>query len=203
MSSRHLEMTVHEQSWPLDNPFRTARGPSTETRVVVVTISDGRHIGRGEAVPIRRYGQDVASTAAELNELSLTGAMTRAEIQTLLPANAARNALDCALWDLEAKASGKRAWELAHIEIADTVQTAFTISLDAPEKMAAVARANPEAPILKLKLGGDKLDVPRVEAVRREAQRLPPRRRRIEVAAAAPELLQRRHQHLLRLLREP
>ena len=91
MSSRHLEMTVHEQSWPLDNPFRTARGPSTETRVVVVTISDGRHVGRGEGVPIRRYGQDVASSAAELNKLSLTGATTHAEIQTLLPANAARN----------------------------------------------------------------------------------------------------------------
>jgi len=169
MSSRHLEMTVHEQSWPLDNPFRTARGPSTETRVVVVTISDGRHVGRGEGVPIRRYGQDVASSAAELNKLSLTGATTHAEIQTLLPANAARNALDCALWDLEAKVAGERAWELANIEIADKVQTAFTISLDTPEKMAAVAGANAKAPILKLKLGGDKFDLARVEAVRSEA----------------------------------
>ncbi len=166
MSSRHLEMTVNEQSWPLDNPFRTARGPSTEAHVVVVTLSDGRHVGRGEGVPIKRYGQDIASTIAELRNLSLTDATDRPQIQKLLPANAARNALDCALWDLEAKASGKRAWELANIEIADAVETAFTISLDTPEKMAAVARANAKAPVLKLKLGGDKFDLARVEAVR-------------------------------------
>jgi len=169
MRSRHLEMTVHEQSWPLDIPFRTARGPSTEARVVVVAVSDGQHVGRGEGVPIRRYGQDIASTVAELKKLSSPGAITRPEIQTLLPPNAARNALDCALWDLEAKIAGKRAWELADVKVTDAVETAFTISLDAPEKMAAVARANARAPVLKLKLGGDNLDLARVQAVRGEA----------------------------------
>jgi L-alanine-DL-glutamate epimerase-like enolase superfamily enzyme len=169
MSSPDIEMTAYEQSWPLDNPFRTARGPSNETRVVVVRVSDGRHVGRGECVPIKRYGQNAAATIAELSKFSLTGPISRAQIQKSLPANAARNALDCALWDLEAKVAGKRAWELANIEIADAVETAFTISLDTPEKMAAVARVNAKAPVLKLKLGGDKLDVARVEAVRSEA----------------------------------
>jgi len=169
MSSPHLEIIVNEQSWPLDNPFRTARGPSTETRVVVVTVSNGQHIGRGEGVPIRRYGQDVTSTVGELNKLPFTGAISRAEVQKILRPNAARNALDCALWDLEAKVTGKRAWELANIEIADAIQTAFTISLDTPEKMAAVARANAQAPVLKLKLGGDKFDLARVEAVRSQS----------------------------------
>jgi L-alanine-DL-glutamate epimerase-like enolase superfamily enzyme len=170
MSSRRLELMVNEQRWPLDSPFRTSRGPSSEARVVVVTVTDGRHVGRGEGVPIRRYKQDVASTIAQLQELSLTGVTSPAQIQKSLPANAARNALDCALWDLEAKSSGKRAWELANIEVADAVVTAFTISLDTPEKMAAAAKANAKAPVLKLKLAGDKLDLARVEAVRREAR---------------------------------
>jgi len=166
MSSRNFELRVTEQGWPLDKPFRTARGASTETRVILVTISDGQHIGRGEAVPISRYGQTTASTVAQLEQISSRGAVDRQQVQELLPAGAARNALDCALWDLEAKSSGKRAWELANIEIVHVVETAFTISLDTPEKMAAAAQANAKAPVLKLKLGGDNLDLPRVEAVR-------------------------------------
>ncbi len=86
-----------------------------------------------------------------------------------MPPGAARNALDCALWDLEAKASGKRVWELANIAIVHVVETSFTISLDTPAAMAAAARANANAPILKIKLGGDDLDLPRVEAVREAA----------------------------------
>jgi L-alanine-DL-glutamate epimerase-like enolase superfamily enzyme len=165
MSSSNLEFGVAEQSWPLDKPFRTARGPSTEARVVVVTVSDGQYTGRGEAVPISRYGQTPASTAAQLEQI-FPKCVDRQQIQELLPANAARNALDCALWDLEAKVSGKRVWELANIQIVDAVETAFTISLDAPEKMAAAAHASNDAPFLKLKLGGDSSDLPRVEAVR-------------------------------------
>ncbi|HEX7518579.1 MAG TPA: N-acetyl-D-Glu racemase DgcA [Chthoniobacterales bacterium] len=165
MSSRNLEFRVAEQSWPLDKPFRTARGPSIEARVVVVTVSDGQHTGRGEAVPISRYGQTPASTVAQLEQF-FPKCVNRQQIQELLPASAARNALDCALWDLEAKVSGKRVWELANIQIANSVVTAFTISLDAPGKMAAAAHASKDAPFLKLKLGGDTLDLPRVEAVR-------------------------------------
>lgn len=168
MSSHRLEFSVAEESWPLDKPFRTARGPSTEARVIVVTVSDGQHTGRGEAVPISRYKQTPASSAAELEKIFPTCA-DRRQIQDLLPAGAARNALDCALWDLEAKVSGQRVWELANIQIVSAIETAFTISLDTPAKMAAAAGANSSAPLLKLKLGGDNLDLPRVESVRRAA----------------------------------
>jgi L-alanine-DL-glutamate epimerase-like enolase superfamily enzyme len=168
MSSRNFELRVSEQSWPLDKPFRTARGPSIEARVVVVTVSDGQHTGRGEGAPISRYGQSAASTVAQLEQIfpKCEKGIHRRQIQELLPAGAARNALDCALWDLEAKISGKRVWELANIDIVDAVETAFTISLDSPEKMAAAAQASKDAPLLKLKLGGDNLDLPRVKAVK-------------------------------------
>jgi len=91
--------------------------------------------------------------------------LDRQQIQKLLPAGAARNALDCAFWDLEAKISGKRAWELANIPLAHEVKTSFTISLDTPAAMAAAAKVHATAPILKLKLGGDDLDLARVKAV--------------------------------------
>ena len=166
MSSHNFELMVNEQSWPLDKPFRTARGPSTEARVVVVTVSDGRHTGRGEAVPISRYNQNIASTISQLEQIDIKRAegRDRQQIQKLLPAGAARNALDCALWDLEAKISGKRVWELANIGIVDAVETAFTISLDTT--MAVAAHASKDAPLLKLKLGGDSFDLPRVKAVK-------------------------------------
>jgi L-alanine-DL-glutamate epimerase-like enolase superfamily enzyme len=168
MSTRNLELKVTEQVWPLDKPFRIARGARTEARVIVVTVSDGQHTGRAEAVPSKRYGETVASVVAQLEQIFSNGErIDRQRVQQLMPAGAARNALDCALWDLEAKSSDKRAWELANIQVAHAVQTAFTISLDTPEKMAAAAKSN--APILKLKVGGDDLDLSRVEAIRQKA----------------------------------
>jgi len=180
-----MRIDAHEQSWPLDKPFRIARGTRTEARVVVVRVSDGKHTGRGEGVPLGRYNQSVESVLAQIESMKSAPNLDRQQIQKLLPAGAARNALDCALWDLEAKASGKRAWELANIPIVHTVETSFTISLDTPAAMAAAARANAAAfvpqsrdyggprnavySILKLKLGGDNLDLPRVEAVREAA----------------------------------
>jgi L-Ala-D/L-Glu epimerase len=171
MSFRNFELRVNEQSWPFDKPFRIARGTRTEAHVIVVTVSDGQHTGHAEAVPSKRYGETVASARSRLEQISSKGtrAFDRQQIQQLLPAGAARNALDCALWDLEAKMSGKRAWELANIPIVDSVETAFTISLDTPAKMAAAAKTSAAAPVLKLKLGGDDLDLARVEAVRQEA----------------------------------
>src|SRR5207253_6658452 len=157
---------AHEQSWPLDKPFRISRGTRTEARVIVVTVTDGQHIGRGEAVPIRRYNQSPVSVLTQIESIERGQSLDRQELQKLLPAGAGRNALDCALWDLEAKLSGKRAWELAKIPLVHEVETSFTISLDTPTAMAAVAKANATAPILKLKLGGDDLDLARVEAVR-------------------------------------
>jgi L-Ala-D/L-Glu epimerase len=160
---------AHEQSWPLDKPFRISRGARTEARVVVVTVTDGQHIGRGEAVPIRRYNQSPASVLAQIESIKSIQHLDREQIQRLLPAGAARNALDCAFWDLEAKISGKRAWELANVPIAYEVETSFTISLDTPAAMAAVTKANATAPVLKLKLGGDDTDVARIKAVRSAA----------------------------------
>jgi L-alanine-DL-glutamate epimerase-like enolase superfamily enzyme len=161
-----LSINAREEIWPLKQPFRISRGSRTEARVVVVTISDGEHIGRGEGVPLARYNQSTASVLAQIESIESKQNLDRQGLQELLPAGAARNALDCALWDLESKASDKRVWELANIPIIREVETSFTISLNTPEKMAADAKANAKLPILKLKLGGDDLDLARVKAVR-------------------------------------
>jgi len=166
LNAGHLALDAQEQSWPLDKPFRISRGTRTEARVVVVTVTDGQHIGRGEAVPIRRYKQSTASVLAQIQSIKSIQHLDRQQIQKLLPVGAARNALDCAFWDLEAKLSGKRAWELANIPLTPEVKTSFTISLDTPAAMAAVANVHATAPILKLKLGGDDPDLARVKAVR-------------------------------------
>ena len=134
--------------------------------MVVVTVRDGDHIGRGECVPAGRYNQSTASVLAQIESVKTEENLNR---QGLLPAGAARNALDCALWDFEAKISGKRVWELKNIPIVPEVETSFTISLDTPEKMAVAAKINANLPILKLKLGCDDLDLSRVEAVRETA----------------------------------
>ena len=164
-----ISLDAHEQRWPLDKPFRIARGTRTEANVIVVTVTDGQHTGRGEGVPIARYNQSVASVLEQIESMRSEKNLDRHQIQELLPAGAARNALDCALWDLEAKISGKRAWALANIPMVPEVETSFTISLDTPAAMAASAKANANAPILKLKLGGDDVDLARVEAVREAA----------------------------------
>ena len=167
-----LTIDAREETWPLDKPFRISRGTRTETRVVVVTLTDGQHSGRGEGVPIKRYNQSPASVLAEIESIKSAPNLHREQLQKLLPPGAARNAVDCALWDLEAKISGKRAWELADISIAPEVETTFTISLDSPEAMAAATQAATNLPILKLKLGGDHADVTRVEAVREAAPKV-------------------------------
>ena len=137
--------------------------------MVVVSVNDGSQTGRGEAVPIKRYDQSVESVLAQIESVKRAKALDRHQLQELLPAGAARNALDCALWDLEAKISGRRVWELANIPIVPEVETSFTISLDTPEKMAASALGYGAPGPLKLKLGGDDVDLTRVEAVREAA----------------------------------
>jgi L-alanine-DL-glutamate epimerase-like enolase superfamily enzyme len=161
-----LKIEAKEEIWPLHHPFRISRGSRTETEVVVATIADGEHVGRGECVPIKRYNQSAASVLAQIESIRDIDVLDRNKLQQLLPAGAARNALDCALWDLEAKRSGKRVWELANIPLVEDVTTSFTISLDTPERMADAAGAAAKLPILKLKLGGDEPDLARVEAVR-------------------------------------
>jgi len=164
-----LSINAHEEIWPLRQPFRISRGTRTEAQVVALTISGGKHIGRGECVPAGRYNQSVASVLAQLESIRGHKNLDRQRLQDLLPAGAARNALDCALWDLEAKTSGRRAWELANIPIVPEVETSYTIGLDTPEKMGEGAKENARLPILKLKLGGDAPDLERIEAVRRVA----------------------------------
>ncbi|HEY6071127.1 MAG TPA: N-acetyl-D-Glu racemase DgcA [Chthoniobacterales bacterium] len=167
-----MQIEAREEVWPLKNVFRISRGERSETQVVVVTIKDGQHIGRGEAVPIRRYNQTTSSVLEQIEQIKHEKHLDRQTLQTLLPPGAARNALDCALWDLEAKKNGKRVWELANVPMKTEVETSFTISLDAPEKMGTSARAHSQnqhggAPgPLKLKLyGGDDADLARVQAV--------------------------------------
>src|SRR5262245_2109476 len=164
-----LKIEAKEEIFPLHHTFRISRGSRTEACVITVRISDGQYIGRGEGVPITRYNQSADSVLAQIESIQAHGDLDRNKLSQLLPAGAARNALDCALWDLEAKRSGKRAWELANIPIADQVETSFTISLDTPAKMAAAAAAANESPILKLKLYIDDSDLARVQAVRAAA----------------------------------
>jgi len=164
-----LTIEAREEVWPLREPFRISRGSRTEAQVVLVTVGDDEHVGRGEGVPIKRYGQSAESVLAQIESIKAEKNLDRQRLQQLLPAGAARNALDCALWDLEAKTSGKRVWALANVPIVPEVQTSFTISLDTPEKMAAAAAVAAGLPILKLKLQGDDLDLARVKGVRESA----------------------------------
>ena len=161
-----LKIEARKEIFPLNHPFRISRGSRTEACVVTVIINDGQYFGRGEGVPIARYNQSIDSVLAQITSLASSPNLDRNKLQQLLPPGAARNALDCALWDLEAKRSGKRPWELANIPIADEVETSFTISLDTPGRMANAAGVAADLPILKLKLCGDDDDLARVEAVR-------------------------------------
>ena len=120
-------------------------------------------------MPIKRYNQTTASVLEQIESIKGENNLDRHRLQNILPAGAARNALDCALWDLEAKKSGKRVWELANIAMKSEVETSFTISLDSADKMAASARGYGVPGPLKLKLGGDDVDLARVEAVREAA----------------------------------
>jgi L-alanine-DL-glutamate epimerase-like enolase superfamily enzyme len=160
-------MTTREERWPLASAFVISRGAKTEARVVVVELRDGGHLGRGEAVPYARYGETVDGVLGQIEALRdrVEGGLDRFALQAALPPGAARNALDCALWDLEAKRAGLRAWTSAGLARLDPVKTCYTLSLGAPDAMAAAARAAANRPMLKLKIGGaDDLD--RVQAVR-------------------------------------
>lgn len=160
------------ESFPIRGTFRISRGAKTEARVVVAEIDDGGVVGRGECVPYARYGESVEQVAADIAALAdaMAAGLDRAGLQTALPPGAARNALDCALWDLEAKLTGVPLWQLADLDAAPgPLTTCFTLSIDRPEVMADSARANRDTPLLKLKLAGDGLDLERVRAVRDNA----------------------------------
>jgi len=159
-------LSVRPETWPIRGVFRISRGARTVSEVVVVEIADGAHVGRGECLPYPRYGESVAGVVRQIEELAdvVAGGIGREGLLEELPPGAARNALDCALWDLEAKRTGIPAWRLAGLLEPQPVTTAYTISLGGPDEMAMAARAEAHRPILKLKLTGDG-DLARVRAV--------------------------------------
>lgn len=162
-----LNISAEETVFPLAEVFTISRGSRTEARVVTATLSDGRHTGVGECVPYARYGETVEGVIADILSCAgeIANGMDRQRLQSVLPAGAARFALDSAFWDWEAKRSGKRAWELAGLPEPGPEITAYTLSLAEPETMRAKAAENAHRPLLKIKLGGEG-DMARLEAVR-------------------------------------
>ncbi len=136
-----LTLTVRTESWAIAGAFTIARGAKTQAEVVVAEVSDGRHRGCGECVPYARYGETIAGVMAAIEAMRapLGEGLTREALQTAMPAGAARNALDCALWDFEAKASGRPVHVLAGLPAPRALVTAYTISLGTPQTMAEAA----------------------------------------------------------------
>ena len=162
-----MQVNLVDESWLIEGSFTISRGSRTHANVVVVELQQGEHIGRGECVPYARYDESIESVIAELAALKeqIAAGLTRQEMQSLLPAGAARNALDCAYWDLACKKSGQRIWQQLEDPQPKPLLTAFTLSLDTPERMKEAAIKNAHRPLLKLKLAGEG-DVERVAAVR-------------------------------------
>lgn len=159
-----MQVEVTADVFRLAKVFRIARGARTEARVLTVRVMQDGVTGWGECVPYARYGETLESVTAQIE--GLPASFDRAALQGLLPAGAARNAVDCALWDLEAKRSGQRVWDLAGLQAPGPEVTAYTLSLDSPDAMRAQAAENAHRPLLKTKLGGGEEDVARIEAVR-------------------------------------
>ncbi len=163
-------LDIRHENWPLAGRFTISRGSKTAADVVVVEIAEGGNRGRGECVPYARYGETIDSATAQIDSIRdrLRSGLDRTALQAAMPAGAARNAVDCALWDLEAKRSGKRAWQLAALAAPKPMVTAYTLSLDSAENMGEAAKANAHRPLLKLKLAGPE-DLDRVRAVHANA----------------------------------
>src|SRR6056297_2423185 len=191
---RAVEISVTRDTFRLAQVFTISRGSRSEAKVLTVRITDDGITGWGECVPYARYDETLDSVTAEIE--GLPARFDRAGLQDLLPAGAARNAVDCALWDLEAKRAGVRVWELAGLPVPGPEVTAYTLSLGEPEAMRAQAVEHAHRPLLKIKLGTPD-DMPRLEAVRAGAPEA-----RIIVDANegwSPEVYAELAPHLLRL----
>jgi len=166
--SRHLEATT--ESFPIAGKFTISRGSKTEADVVTCMIHENGRSGRGECVPYKRYGETVEGVIADIRSIAeaIRDGLTREELQARMKPGAARNAVDCALWDLEAKRTGRRVADMIGASNSKPFVTAFTLSLGEPEAMAAEARQNAHRPLLKIKLGTDN-DEARLRAVREAA----------------------------------
>ncbi len=161
-----MTITTKTERFPLAEVFTISRGSKTEAAVVTAQVVRGGVTGRGECVPYARYGESLDSVTAQI--AGLPGDVTRAALQSQLPPGAARNAIDCALWDWEAKQAGRPVWEIAGLAAPGPVTTAYTLSLDTPERMRAAAARQAARPVLKIKLGTED-DMARLEAVREGA----------------------------------
>jgi L-Ala-D/L-Glu epimerase len=167
-----MELSVRIERWPIAGAFAISRGRKTEAVVVVAELNDGIYRGRGEAVPYARYGETPDGIVAAIEAMgpAVRQGLDREALQTVLGPGAARNALDCAYWDVNARQKGRRAYELAGLGPPEPRTTAYTISLDSPAAMAAAAERAAWRPLLKIKLGGGD-DRERITAVRRAAPR--------------------------------
>ena len=161
-------INVSRDVFPLAQTFTISRGSKTHAHVLTVRITRGGVTGWGECVPYARYGESLESVTTQIE--SLPEGITRAALQSALAPGAARNAVDCALWDLEAKTAGRRVWELASLPEPGPKVVTYTLSLDTPEAMRAMAATHAHRPVLKIKLGTPD-DMPRLEAVRQGAPR--------------------------------
>jgi L-alanine-DL-glutamate epimerase-like enolase superfamily enzyme len=164
------KLLIAEERWPIAGSFTISRGAKTEAHVVTVMLSDGAHQGRGECVPYPRYEETVPQVVAALEAARsrIEAGITPEEIPSLVAPHAARNALDCALWDLRAKQQGKPVWQIAGLPEPRPVVTAYTLSLDTPEAMGEAAAKASHRPLLKLKLGREG-DAERLKLIRRNA----------------------------------
>jgi len=165
-----IGVSIEAQRFEIAGGFKISRETRTHAQVVVVTLTDGDITGHGECVPYPRYGETLESVQTQIEEISelLKEGLNRDQLLGVMPAGAARNAVDCALWDLDAKRAGIRASELAGAGALKPVTTAFTISVDTPEIMAEKTRAAAHRPLLKIKLAGPG-DDKRIAAVRAAA----------------------------------
>lgn len=165
-----LSLVIKKETWSLKGSFTISRLTMYESYVLVVEISDGIQVGRGECEPHESDPScmNVVESIIEDLRSKIENGITRSELNALLPAGPARNAIDCALWDLEAKQSGKRAWELAEVDLNSPLVTAYTICLESAEQMAAKALKHKHRKLLKLKLGAEN-SIQLVKAVRQQA----------------------------------
>jgi L-alanine-DL-glutamate epimerase-like enolase superfamily enzyme len=162
-----FSVDIFEEEFPIAGSFVISRGAKTSARVIRVVIGDGNRRGHGECVPYARYGESLASVVAQIEAVKsdLIRGLNRHELGMAMPAGAARNAVDCALWDLEAKSSGVSAFQAAGIKLPKPVITAFTLSMGTPQSMAEAAKTASHRPLLKIKVGGPG-DMDRLRAVR-------------------------------------
>jgi L-Ala-D/L-Glu epimerase len=163
-----VRITVNRIDWPFKSPFRIAYRVRTHAQAVLVEIEDAGISGRGEALGVSYHAETADSLREQINSVAqdLRNDLSREDLQKLLPPGGARNAIDCALWDLEAKRAHKRAWDLAGIKHSSPLHTHYTLGLDTPSAMRRAAADTHAYRALKVKLGGGRDDVERVRGIR-------------------------------------